>query len=307
MENSRTIIGVGETILDILFHNGKPVAAVPGGSCFNSMISVGRAGVPCTFVGHTGADKVGQQMVEFMHNNNVRTEYFQLREGEKSAISLAFIAENGDATYQFYTEKPHVIPGQALPEMTQGDIMLFGSYYAACNGMRPLITQMLEQAQTAQAIVYYDLNFRPNHSSEREALTPAIMQNFRQSTVVRGSTDDFEVLFGARDARVIYNRYISPCCPYLICTAGAGQVVVCTPGGIHEFQAPPIHDIVSTIGAGDSFNAGFACALIWENITRKDFPNLTPQDWQQLISTACQFAGETCRSTENYIKPRKKH
>ncbi len=45
------VVGIGETILDILFKENQPVAAVPGGSSFNSIISVGRAGVPCTFVG----------------------------------------------------------------------------------------------------------------------------------------------------------------------------------------------------------------------------------------------------------------
>lgn len=43
----RKVLGVGETILDILFKNNQPVAAVAGGSSFNSIISVGRAGVPC--------------------------------------------------------------------------------------------------------------------------------------------------------------------------------------------------------------------------------------------------------------------
>ena len=66
MENGRKVIGVGETILDILFRGGQPVAAVPGGSSFNSIISVGRAGVPCTFVGYSGADIIGQQTVDFL-------------------------------------------------------------------------------------------------------------------------------------------------------------------------------------------------------------------------------------------------
>ena len=36
----RKIFGIGETIYDILFRNGKPVAAVPGGSVFNGLISM---------------------------------------------------------------------------------------------------------------------------------------------------------------------------------------------------------------------------------------------------------------------------
>ena len=83
--------------------------------------------------------------------------------------------------------------------------------------------------------------------------------------------------------------------------------MVCTPNTVYEFQAPPILDVVSTVGAGDSFNAGFACALIWENIMPEDLPNLRQEDWRRLIETACRFAGETCRSTENYIKRYEKH
>ena len=40
----RRVIGIGETILDILFKNNQPTAAVPGGSVFNGLVSLGRAG-----------------------------------------------------------------------------------------------------------------------------------------------------------------------------------------------------------------------------------------------------------------------
>ena len=302
MEINRKVVGVGETVLDILFRDGQPKAAVHGGSSFNSIISVGRAGVPCTFVGYTGADIVGRQTIEFLKANGVGTEHFQVRQGEKSAVSLAFLADNGDASYIFYKESPHMAASWTLPEMERGDVMLFGSYYAACKGMRPLILQMLEQAAEANAIVYYDLNFRRSHQAELESLLPAILQNFQQSTIVRGSADDFEVMFSTRDARDIYKRYIGQRCPYFICTAGAGQITVCTPSGCYDFQAPLVEYVVSTVGAGDSFNAGFACALIWQNIMPEDIPNLDKDAWQRLVATACRFAGDTCRSTENYIK-----
>lgn len=307
MKDTRKVIGVGESVLDILFRGGQPVAAVPGGSSFNSIISVGRAGVPCMFVGYTGADIVGQQTVDFLRSNGVCTDYFQMRQGKKSAISLAFLGENGDATYSFYREPLDVDSSLTLPTMGHGDVLLYGSYYAVCTGMRPLIMQLQERAAQTGAIVYYDLNFRRNHSNELELLTPVILQNFQQSTVVRGSADDFDVMFGSRNARDIYNRYISNYCPFFICTAGSEQIVVCTPAGCHEFQAPPIADVVSTVGAGDSFNAGFACALILEGFMSEDLPNLGRDAWQRLISTACRFAGETCRSTENYISPQPPH
>ena len=39
----RRVIGIGETILDILFKNNQPTVAVPGGSVFNGLVSLGRA------------------------------------------------------------------------------------------------------------------------------------------------------------------------------------------------------------------------------------------------------------------------
>lgn len=47
----RKVIGMGETIMDIIFHGAQPTAVVPGGSSFNSIISIGRAGIPAVFVG----------------------------------------------------------------------------------------------------------------------------------------------------------------------------------------------------------------------------------------------------------------
>lgn len=307
MEQNRKVIGVGESILDILFRGGQPVAAVPGGSSFNSIISVGRAGVPCTFVGYAGADQVGRQTADFLRSNGVGTEHFQLREGEKSAVSLAFLSDDGEASYSFYKEPPHVDSLWTLPEVAGGDVMLYGSYYAACAGMRPLIAALLGRANAAGAIVYYDLNFRSNHRDELSELAPAIRENFGRSTIVRGSTDDFDVVFASRDARDIYIRYIRRRCPCFVCTSGAGQVTVCTPSGSWDFQAPPVGQIVSTVGAGDSFNAGFACGLIREGIVRDDLPALGRDAWQRLVATACRFAGETCRSTENYIQPHGPH
>ena len=297
----RKVVGVGETILDILFKNNQPVAAVPGGSSFNSIISVGRAGVPCAFVGYTGADVVGQQTVDFMHKNGVSTEFFLVKKEEKSAISLAFLNENGDANYAFYKQPPFTPKGWKAPTLAAGDILLYSSYYAVCKGTRPMITKLLEEANKVGAIVYYDLNFRRSHAHELEALRPAILGNFSQSSIVRGSADDFEIMYGTRDASLIYQQHIKDSCPIFICTAGAGQINVCTPTRSYTFQAPRVENVVSTVGAGDSFNAGFTCALIWMGITKEMLPCLTEEQWNKLIDIACQFAGNACQSKENYV------
>ena len=55
----RKVIGIGETVLDIIFKEGQPVSAVPGGSAFNAIISLGRCGVNSTFISEAGNDRIG--------------------------------------------------------------------------------------------------------------------------------------------------------------------------------------------------------------------------------------------------------
>ena len=55
----RKVIGIGETILDIIFRDEQPIGAVPGGSMFNGLISLGRVGVDAAFISETGNDRVG--------------------------------------------------------------------------------------------------------------------------------------------------------------------------------------------------------------------------------------------------------
>ena len=303
MDNTRKVIGMGETIMDIIFRGGQPQAAVHGGSSFNSIVSVGRAGVPCVFVGDTGADIVGQQTLDFMRANHVDTAYCPMRPDVKSAVSLAYLNDEGDASYVFYKQKPQA-PGQwTLPQVNADDVLLFGSYYASCQGMRPLVEDMLRQATLGGAIIYYDINFRSSHSHERDALMPTIQDNCRLSTIVRGSADDFEALFGERDAQAIYDRHMRALCPIFICTSGPGAVTVCLPHDTLHFPVPRIGDVASAVGAGDNFNAGRACSLIGRGITRDRLPLLGREEWQPVLATACAFSGEACRRLDNYISP----
>ena len=67
------VIGIGETVFDILFKNDTPVKAVPGGSVYNCIISLGRCGVPAEFISEVGDDRIGRIILEHLKENGVDT------------------------------------------------------------------------------------------------------------------------------------------------------------------------------------------------------------------------------------------
>lgn len=286
--------------MDILFKEDKPIDAVPGGSAFNSVISIGRVGVPCAFIGYTGKDHVGDLTVDFLKANSVDVRYFEQKDNVKSCISLAFLDERGDAHYVFYKDTP--VSNSLLDrklEFQAGDVLLLGSYYAISAGTRSQIKGVLDAAVAAGATVYYDLNFRSSHKDELPELMPAILDNFQRATVVRGSADDFEVMWGERDARKIYKEHIARYCRIFICTSGAGRITVCTPDDAWDFDVQQVADVVSTVGAGDNFNAGFLCALSRRQMSLAG--SIEKVDMAPLIESGVRFASAVCRSTENYV------
>ena len=86
----RKVIGIGETVFDIIFRDNQPVSAVPGGSTFNAMISLGRTlgrkGTECLMISETGDDHIGQIIVDFMKQNNVSPKFVTINENTKSHI-----------------------------------------------------------------------------------------------------------------------------------------------------------------------------------------------------------------------------
>ena len=295
------MIGIGETVYDIVFKDGRPREAVPGGSTFNSMISLGRCGVPSVFLSEVGRDKVGSIIKEFMSSNGVNPEFVNTLE-VKTPVSLAFLDGNNDASYSFYREPVKERQDFMYPDIRKDDIVLFGSFYALNPACRPVVRRFLEYARSRDAILYYDVNFRPSHQKDLGNIGDALWENFSLADVVRGSREDFETLFGLHDALEVFEDKISGRCGNFIRTDGASPLRVMDIHGLDlEFPVEPV-ETVSTIGAGDSFNAGFIYGLIKNGITREALSGGLPSEkWDDLVAYARTFSACCCGSAFNYI------
>jgi fructokinase len=299
----RNVIGIGEIILDIIFKEDQPCMAVPGGSVFNGMVSLGRMGIPVSFIGETGNDHVGKIIADFMQANGMTTKHITRFSDRKTPVSLAFLNNTKDADYMFYTN-PSVSPANTpFPVINQDDILIFGSYYALNPLHRTRITALLDYAKSQKAIIYYDPNFRKAHAHEAKRVRKSVVANYEAADIIRGSDEDFLNLYGKTDMEQIYLEDVRLRCKRLITTHGAQGVNLFTDTVRLHYDVPPIVP-VSTIGAGDNFNAGVIYGLIKYNIGYNDLSAIDKVVWVKLIQCGIDFAEEVCLSYLNYISPR---
>lgn len=284
----KRVIGIGETVWDILLKNDQPQKAVPGGSTFNSIVSLGRAGIDCAMVTEAGDDHVGDLICQFLRNNGVTTDYVCRHAGTKSHLSLAFLDENNDAQYTFYKDHASVAMNGVLPDITAEDIVLFGSFFAINPAIRTVVEPLLRRAREAGAWLYYDINFRKTHIADLPDVMSNIEENMQMADIVRGSTEDFLYLYGTHDEQTVY-EHVKPMCQTLILTDGARSIRVYTPDGCLTYPVQQI-ETVSTVGAGDNFNAGYIYAIL-QGINNQAERIAMAQRWSQNV----------CRQMSNNI------
>jgi fructokinase len=296
----RKVIGIGETILDIIFQNNQPSAAVPGGSVFNGVVSLARAGVDVSFVSETGNDRVGETILNYMRESGMTTEFVSVFPDGKSPVSLAYLDENNDASYIFYKDYPRQRLDVTFPKIERDDILIFGSYFAINPVIRDKVYDLLTLAKEHEAIIYYDPNFRASHKSEAMKLAATIIENLEFADIVRGSSIDFDHLYSMQDVDKVYRDRVQFYCPNFICTQGAGNVALRTKSITKDYPMEPIKT-VSTVGAGDNFNAGIIYGMLKYDIRRDDIYTMGAERWDKVIEYGQMFAAEACKSLNNSI------
>lgn len=288
------IFGLGETVLDIIFKDNQPVATRAGGSAFNALVSLARAGQEVSLISEIGLDQVGDQIVHFLNENQVDTSWLHRFSPGKTPVALAFLDKNNNASYQVYKDFPDERFQISGPDFQSGDILLFGSFFAVNPVLRKQVVPLLQKARNQGAFLIYDPNFRKNHLANIEIYRPLIEENFSLAHLVRGSDEDFGNIYPGKNTYEVLQK-IQEFDSYGLITANSEGVYGLIDGNDFHVEARQIEPI-STIGAGDNFNAGLAYGI---NEQKPDADDVGR--WKTIVENAVEFSTDVCLSFDNYI------
>lgn len=293
----RTIYSIGETTYDIIFKNNQPTVGVVGGSALNAAVSLGRAGLDIYFLSRFGNDLIGNISEKFLEENHVNCDYIKRFAGQ-SRIALAFLDQQNNAKYQFY--QSNQMPKLSFPEVKENDFVLFGSLNALNNRGRNDLIRFLKKAAKKKAIIVYDPNIRNFAPSEKPDIIAKVEENIRLSTIIKGSTEDFTTLYGNHYEKNLQSIVNTSDEKIILITNGKYPVRVITHFFAEEIETEEI-ETVSTIGAGDNFNAGVIYGLHKKEIATRNISSLSAQEWRQIVDYGNKFAANVCSSATNYI------
>ena len=259
------ILCCGEALIDMLPcetpAGGPALTPLPGGAVFNTAIALGRLGAPTGFFSGLSTDLFGEMLKDSLEESEVDVAHSVFSD---RPTTLAFVRlVDGQAAYTFYDEytagrmlSPEDLPPTLPTEITAlflGGISLVvepcGSAY-----------QVLMEREAKCHFTMLDPNIRSSFIADESAYRTRISQMMSIADIVKLSEEDMSWLYGDGSLQGYAHKVLNMG-PKLVCvTQGEKGAHAYTENTSVRVEAPPVKT-ADTVGAGDTFNAGFLAML----------------------------------------------
>ncbi len=291
------ILCCGEALIDMLPRTstaGEPAfAPYAGGAVFNSAIALGRLGVPTEFFSGLSTDLFGEQIRRVLSESGVGTRHAAL---SPRPTTLAFVRlQDGHATYTFYDENTagRMLSGDDLPTLGDDvDAMLFGAISLIPEPCGSAYEALMRR-EHGRRVVMLDPNIRPGFIADRDAHLARMHRMIAMADIVKLSDDDLAWFGETGDAAEIAARWLDRGPRLVIVTGGSNGATAYGGAGAVSVDALRV-EVVDTVGAGDTFNAGVLASLHDQGLLNKEAVGvLSPEAIRAALTLGTKAAAVT--------------
>lgn len=259
------ILSCGEALIDMLPRRSAEgedaFAPYPGGAVFNTAIALGRLGAPSGFLSGISTDLFGEVLIGALDASGVDTA-LTIRSSRPTTLAFVKLTD-GQASYAFYDENtagrmitPADLP--ALPETVEA--LFFGGISLMVEPGGAAYQALMEREAGSGRVTMIDPNIRPSFIADEATYRARIGRMIGLADIVKLSDEDLRWLDGSAGIAAGASGILARGPKVVFVTEGAA--------GAHAFTAAesvfvPARtvEVVDTVGAGDTFNAGVLAAL----------------------------------------------
>ena len=260
------ILCCGEALIDMVAAPSLdgPDGFVPhsGGAVFNTAIALGRLGARAGMLTGLSHDMFGDQLADALKASDVDTTHI-IRSDRPS--TLAFVKlEDGQASYSFFDENSagRMIRAEDMPELPS-DItaLFFGGISLASDPSASAYAALLDRQGGPRAVMI-DPNIRPLFITDAEGYRRRMAAMIRQADIVKVSDEDLNWLNPAPLTQAEKISAMLDTGPSVVIVTQGAEGAIATLADGTSIAVPAVKtNVVDTIGAGDTFNAGFLAKL----------------------------------------------
>ncbi len=293
------ILCCGEALIDMI---AAPTVSgeqgfVPhaGGAIFNTAIALGRLGARAGMLTGLSSDMFGQTLTASLQISHVETSH--VIESDRPT-TLAFVLLNdGHATYSFFDENSagRMLHPEDMPDMLPGVTALyFGGISLACEPCADAYAALLDRQGSGRAVMI-DPNIRAGFIKDQTRYRTRLNKMIAQADIVKVSDEDLDWIVPGPESiaeKVPLLLQAGPC--VVIVTRGSEGATGYMADG-SEVSVPVTEvQVIDTVGAGDTFNAGVLAELERsENLTKDALRGMSPEILRSALELGAKVAAIT--------------
>lgn len=258
------ILCAGEALIDMLprktAQGEDAFVPHPGGAVFNTAIALGRLGVETGFFCPLSDDHFGNLLRTALTDSGVDHVFSPV---VARPCTLAFVTlTDGQARYTFYDTRTALrdMDVHELPKLpARAKALFLGGISLVGGASARTLETLLKQA--GDRIVMLDPNIRPGFISDEADYRARLDRMLARVDIVKVSDEDLSWLMGEDEIEVQIARLREKGPKVVVVTKGAAGAHAVNRETTVHVSATRVQ-VVDTVGAGDTFNAGFLASLM---------------------------------------------
>ena len=260
----------GETLIDLVRSTTEPSTpfrsvweALSAGGPMNSAVALGQLGASVQFLGRLSDDAFGGQLREHIEGADVGLD-LATWSSQATSVAVVSLDEQGVATYTFHFDDTANFGWQPdeLPTLGEDDWLHIASLSCVVS---PGNEVLLDWMETVRCGVSYDINVRPTVITDPAVywarVEPWLEAVGRRQGILKASDVDVEFLAkaaGGSDPLAVVTGWVERYgLGLVVVTLGPDGSAAVEPGGAVTRVPGFPTVVVDTVGAGDTFMAGF--------------------------------------------------